>query len=50
MMSASELHGWRTAEGHYADGRIWCRVPALLKNSYDPDAQLNYNVDVALNG
>jgi len=34
----------------YEDGKIFCKVPQLNAGQYDPDANLQYNVDVALNG
>ena len=50
MTSASETSNWKCSEGYYSDGKIYCKVPNLPKGTYDPDGQLNYNVDVALNG
>jgi hypothetical protein len=38
------------SEGFYEDGKIYCKVPALAPGTYNPDANLQYNVDVALNG
>ena len=38
---------WVTTEGHYENGKITCKVPAL--DTFDPDS-LQFNVDVALNG
>lgn len=46
----SELANWICAEGFYNDGKIVCKVPSLAQGNYDPDGNLQYNVDVALNG
>ena len=48
--ATSELANWRCAEGTYQDGVIKCKVPKLPPGSYDPDGNLQYNVDIALNG
>jgi hypothetical protein len=46
----SELANWTCSEGRYEDGKIVCKVPQLSAGNYDPDGNLQYNVDVALNG
>ena len=46
----SELVNYTCAEGIYENGQILCKVPALQSGLYDPDGNLQYNVDVALNG
>ena len=46
----SELANWTCSEGMYEDGKIVCKVPQLSAGNYDPDGNLQYNVDVAMNG
>ena len=48
--SGSELAHWACSEGRFEDGKILCKVPQLNPGQYDPDGNLQYNVDVALNG
>jgi hypothetical protein len=43
-----EMDDWICSPGVYADGKITCKVPQL--GQYDIDANMNYHVDVALNG
>lgn len=45
-----ETHNWTCSEGFYEDGKIRCKVPQLKSGQYDSDANLQYCVDVALNG
>lgn len=47
---SSELTNWNCSDGKYENGKIVCKVPGLVKGQYDPDGNLQYNIDVALNG
>mmetsp|Transcript_9367 Transcript_9367/g.14230 ORF Transcript_9367/g.14230 Transcript_9367/m.14230 type:complete len:195 (-) Transcript_9367:905-1489(-) len=46
----SELVNYTCAEGRYENGQIICKVPTLPPGQFDPDSNLQYNVDIALNG
>ena len=45
----NELANWVCSNGVYEAGKIIAKVPSLIGQNYD-DSQLNYNVDIALNG
>lgn len=45
----NELANWVCSNGVYKDGKIIAKVPSLMGANYD-DSQLQYNVDIALNG